>query len=182
MPASLVTKFNGIARPMKSDTIIALTNPKSPTNVGAVLRAAGCFGCGQILYTGNRYDIAKKYATDTQNAIESVDIEKVDDFIAAKPADVKLVCVDLVEGAIPLPSFQHPEKAMYLFGPEDGSLRQEVIDQADYVVYMPTNGSLNLAASVNVVLYDRTAKSNEFETDNALIKASRDVNNRLKVE
>ena len=38
---------------------ICLTNPKSPTNVGAVLRAAGCFGANEILYTGNRYDRAK---------------------------------------------------------------------------------------------------------------------------
>ncbi len=166
---------------MNSDVIIALTNPKSPTNVGAVLRAAGCFGASQIVYSGNRYDVAKKYATDTQKAIESVSLEKVEDFIAAKPQGVKLVCVDLVEGAVPLPSFEHPEQAMYLFGPEDGSLKQEIIDQADHVVYMPTNGSLNLAASVNVVLYDRVAKSAEFETDDALIKSSRDVNNRLKV-
>lgn len=166
---------------MNKHVIIALTNPKSPTNVGAVLRAAGCFGANEIIYSGNRYDIAKKYATDTQKAIDSISLTKVEDFIANKPEDTKLVCVDLVEGAIPLPSFQHPEKAMYLFGPEDGSLKQEVIDQADHVVYMPTSGSLNLAASVNVVLYDRTAKSTEFVTDDKLIQTSRDVNNRLKV-
>lgn len=166
---------------MNNDVMIALTNPKSPTNVGAVLRAAGCFGASQIVYSGNRYDIAKKYATDTQQAIDSVSLTRVEDFVAAKPEGYALVCVDLVEGAVPLPSFEHPEKSMYLFGPEDGSLKQEVIDQADHVVYMPTKGSLNLAASVNVVLYDRTAKSAEFETDNNLIKTSRDVNNRLKV-
>ena len=166
---------------MNNDVVVALTNPKSPTNVGAVLRAAGCFGVGNIVYSGNRYDIAKKYATDTQQAIESVNLNRVENFIDAKPEDYALVCVDLVEGAIPLPNFKHPEKAMYLFGPEDGSIKQELIDKADHVVYMPTKGSLNLAASVNVVLYDRTAKSAEFETDNELIKTSRDVNNRLKV-
>lgn len=166
---------------MKSEVIIALTNPKSPSNVGSALRAAGCFAADRILYTGNRYDIAKKFATDTQNAAESVAIDKVEDFLANKPAAMKLVCVDLVEGAVPLPSFTHPEQAMYLFGPEDGSIKQELIDQADHVVYMPTNGSLNLAASVNIVLYDRKAKSEQFETDNELIKQSRDVNNRLKV-
>lgn len=166
---------------MNSHVIIALTNPKSPTNVGGVLRAAGCFGAQEIIYSGNRYDIAKNFATDTQKMIDSIPLTKVDDFIATKPDSVKLVCVDLVEGAIPLPSFEHPEQAMYLFGPEDGSLKQDIIDQADHVVYMPTQGSLNLAASVNVVLYDRTAKSAQFATDNELIKNSRDVNNRLKV-
>jgi len=44
---------------------------------------------------------------------------------------------------------------------------------------------MNLSASVNVLLYDRMAKSyalsNKSHDDNALIKTSRDTNNRLKV-
>ena len=166
---------------MNNKIIIGLTNPKSPSNVGAVLRAAGCFGAEQILYTGNRYDIAKKHYTDTQNVIESIDMRRVEDFLENKPEETKLICVDLVEGAIPLPMFEHPDNAMYLFGPEDGSLKQEIINKADHVVYMPTKGSLNLAASVNVVLYDRISKSQQFVMDNELIKESRDVNNRLRV-
>ena len=40
---------------------------------------------------------------------------------------------------------------------------------------------MNLAASVNVVLYDRLAKSG-LKYDDSLIRKSRDVNNRLKLE
>lgn len=166
---------------MNEKIIIGLTNPKSPTNVGAVLRAAGCFGADEILYTGNRYDIAKKFATDTQLASEHVSLSRVEDFINEVEEDMELVCVDFVEGAIPLPKFKHPKKALYLFGPEDGSLKQEIVSKAKHVVYMPTNGSLNLAASVNVVLYDRLAKSENLNLSNELIKQSRDVNNQLKV-
>lgn len=162
--------------------IIGLTNPKSPTNVGAVLRAVGCYNADKIVYSGNRYDIAKKHYTDTQGVMDSIEMYKVEDFIAEKGENTKLVCVDLVEGAIPLPNFEHPENALYLFGPEDSSLKQDMIDQADHVVYMPTNGSLNLAQSVNVVLYDRLAKSKSFESDDELVRNSRDVNNRLKIE
>ena len=165
--------------------IIGLTNPKSPTNVGAVLRAVGCFSADKIVYSGNRYDIAKQYTphtTDTQNIMSSIEMYKVEDFIAELEPDVKLICVDLVEGATPLPNFTHPDKAMYLFGPEDGSLKQEMIDKADHVIYIPTKGSLNLAASVNVVMYDRHSKSQTFYTDDELVKNSRDVNNRLVCE
>lgn len=167
---------------MDKKVVIGLTNPKSPTNVGAVLRAAGCFGASEILYTGNRYNKAKKFATDTQLVAENIGIHHVDDLLNAKPVEAKLICVDLVEGATPLPNFKHPEHAYYVFGPEDGSIKQEVIDAADEVVYMPTKGSLNLGMSVNIVLYDRIAKSQQFETDNQLIRSSRDVNNRLKVK
>ncbi|GHB60313.1 23S rRNA methyltransferase [Psychrosphaera saromensis] len=161
---------------------ICLTNPKSPTNVGAVLRAAGCFGANEILYTGNRYDRAKKFTTDTQNINNEIGMVHVEDFLAEKPEGVPLICVDLVEGATPLPEFQHPDNAFYVFGPEDGSIKQQLIDKADHVVFMPTNGSLNLGASVNVVLYDRVAKSSLNIENDKLIRESRDANNRLKVK
>jgi tRNA(Leu) C34 or U34 (ribose-2'-O)-methylase TrmL len=161
---------------------ICLTNPKSPTNVGAVLRAAGCFGANEILYTGNRYDRAKKFTTDTQNINNEIGMVHVEDFLAEKPEGVPLICVDLVEGATPLPEFQHPDSAFYVFGPEDGSIKQQLIDKADHVVFMPTNGSLNLGASVNVVLYDRVAKSSLNIENDKLIRESRDANNRLKVK
>ena len=163
-----------------SDVTICLTNPKSPSNVGAVFRACGCYNINKMLYTGNRYNKAKRHAADTQNIFSKIDIRHVDDFVAERPAGVALICVDFVVGATPLPEFHHPENAFYVFGPEDGSLSQEVIEQADHVVYMPTVGSLNLAAAVNVVLYDRAAK--QFTGyDEQLIHSSRDVNNRLKV-
>jgi len=168
---------------MSSKSItICLTNPKSPTNVGGVLRAAGCFGATNILYTGNRYNIAKKHSTDTQNVAEQINLRYVDCFIEQKPADTPLICVDLVEGATPLPEFNHPENAFYVFGPKDGSIKQDIIDVADHVVYMPTTGSLNLAASVNVLLYDRSAKDASTKMSDELIRNSRDVNNRLKVK
>jgi tRNA C32,U32 (ribose-2'-O)-methylase TrmJ len=85
-----------------------------------------------------------------------------------------------------LPHFQHPDQALYIFGPEDGTIDQAVIDEADDVVYVPTVGCMNLAASVNVLLYDRLAKSlikqNKLETDNVLIQKSRDTNNTAIVK
>ena len=97
-------------------------------------------------------------------------------------AGVKIVCIELVEGAIALPAFVHPDHALYLFGPEDGSLDQVLIDRADAVVFIPTTGCLNLAATVNVVLYDRLAKSADAAGSDQLIRQSRDTNNRVRVK
>ena len=82
---------------------------------------------------------------------------------------------------MPLPDFQHPENALYIFGPEDGTITQDVINLADAVVYVPTIGCMNLAASVNVLLYDRLAKSKHVIAGDDLIKRSRDTNNTVKV-
>ena len=161
---------------------IGLSNPKSPTNMGAIMRAAGCYGVNNVIYTGTRYDRAVKLNTDTKNSSSTIPLTQQADLLENKPDDVKVICVDLVEDAIPLPNFEHPKKALYLFGPEDGTLTQQLINKADAVVYIPTKGCMNLAATVNVLLYDRLAKSTDFITDNALIKESRDNNNRAKVK
>lgn len=169
-----------------SKVIIGLTNPKSPTNVGGVMRAAGCYGAAQVRYTGQRYEYAARnqtqYDTDTHHARGRIPLTPVADLLDDLPQGMKIVCVDLVLGAIPLPQFNHPEQAIYIFGPEDGTIRQQVIDRADAVVYVPTVGCMNLAASVNVLLYDRLAKSAQAEGSDELIASSRDTNNRVKVK
>ena len=165
----------------RSTTTIGLVNPKTPENMGAVMRAAGCFDAQAILYTGERYDRAARFNTDTKRRSLSSPLTQVSDLLASQPKGATIVCVELVEGAIPLPDFVHPENAFYIFGPEDGTLSQQLIDQAAAVIYIPTTGCLNLAATVNVVLYDRTAKSAETVKGDARIRQSRDTNNRVKV-
>jgi len=181
----------------KTHVTIALTNPKTPTNVGAVMRAVGCYQADQIIYNGNRYAKAAEYhkhtlQTDTFNMADKIPLLRVDSFLNLKdtleniPSTAKIICVDLVEGATPLPHFVHPDEAVYIFGPEDSSIKQDVIDIADDVVYVPTVGCMNLAATVNVLLYDRLAKTviaqkNSMNADNELIRKSRDTNNTSKV-
>lgn len=161
--------------------LIGLCNPKSPSNVGSVMRAVGCYGADEIRYTGVRFDRATKYQTDTKNFKSKVPLKQLDDLCSGLPSECEIVCVELVLGAIPLPEFKHPDNAIYIFGPEDGSTSQEIVDKADHVVYVPTIGCMNLAASVNVVLYDRLSKSGINVHDDELILDSRDANNRLSV-
>lgn len=158
---------------------IALCNPKSPSNVGAVMRAAGCYGATAIYYTGTRFEQAAKYHLDTKNVNQKIPLSAVESFTGLADKHQKLVCVELAEGAIPLPEFTHPENTLYIFGPEDGSIEQSIINRADAVVYVPTIGCMNLAATVNVLLYDRMAKQKQTIDHSERVKKSRDVNNRL---
>ncbi|MEH6454615.1 MAG: RNA methyltransferase [Psychromonas sp.] len=162
--------------------VIGLSNPKSPTNVGAVMRAAGCYAVDEVIYSGNRYDRAIKLNTDTKKVSETIPLTSVSDLLDNKADNLKIVCVDLIEGATPLPAFEHPDNALYIFGPEDGTIKQSVINQADAVVYVPTIGCMNLAASVNVLLYDRLAKASTHVNNDDLIRKSRDNNNKVKVK
>ena len=162
---------------------IGLVNPKNPDNVGSVMRAAGNYQVERIFYTGTRYPRALSYqprSVDMHRKVsKSVTVSKVESLLDSVPKQHRIVCIELVVGAISLPRYEHPENAFYIFGPEDGSIDQVLIDHADDVVYVPTIGCMNLAATVNVVLYDRLAKQQSQILDDELILKSRDRNNRL---
>jgi tRNA(Leu) C34 or U34 (ribose-2'-O)-methylase TrmL len=165
---------------------IGLTNPKSPDNVGAVMRAAGCYNANGVFYTGVRFDKAmsggKKLHTDTKNVLSRIPLTGIANFKQGIPADAVPVAIELVEGATSLVEFEHPENAFYVFGPEDKSLDKDVVAWCEHVIYIPTVGCMNLAATVNVVLYDRMAKLGPLAQGDELIKKSRDTNNRLAVK
>lgn len=164
----------------KQKISIGLVNPKNPVNVASILRAAGCYGVASVFYTGERYRFAKDFNADTKAFHKVIPTVGVDCLRDVVPEGASVVAVELVEGATPLPSFNHPENAFYLFGPEDGSIGEDVLSWCDHVVYVPTYSCMNLAATANVLLYDRLAKS-EYISGDALIRQSRDTNNKTKI-
>jgi len=169
----------------QQQAFIGLTNPKSPDNVGAVMRAAGCYNANGVFYTGVRFDKAmsrgQKLHTDTKNVSRRIPLKAIENFKQAALPNSIPVAIELVEGATSLVEFEHPDNAFYIFGPEDKSLDKEVVAWCKHVIYIPTVGCMNLAATVNVVLYDRMAKLGPQAQGDELILKSRDNNNRLTV-
>lgn len=136
---------------------IGLSNPKHRTNVGSALRAAGVYGANFVATTGRRYQGSP---TDTMKAHRTLPLFKVEDLRDIIPYDCVPVAVDLLDGAISLPEYKHPKRAFYIFGAEDATLGIKITSWCKDIVYVPTNRCMNLAATVNVVLYDRMAKFN----------------------
>lgn len=134
---------------------VGLHNPKNPLNVGAVLRAASCFGVSMIAVTGRRYEAQKTDTAQTHLQIPLLRVENLRDVI---PFDCVPVAVERRADAIPLPHYVHPDRAFYIFGAEDGDLGSDILGWCRDAVTIPTDYSLNLAAAVNIVLYDRIAK------------------------
>ena len=134
---------------------IGLHMPKTPANVGSVLRAAHCYGAALVVTSGQRYT---KAPTDPQAAYRHIPLVQASDLHEAIPFDCVPVAVDLLEGAKPLHRYTHPERALYIFGPEDGTLGKAITAWCRDTVYVPTRYCMNLAATVNVILYDRMVK------------------------
>jgi len=147
---------------MRGFSAVGLVNPKSSANVGSVLRAAGCYDVSLVVVSGHRPDhYMGRIATDTQKAYRHIPTLRVEDVFEAVPYDCIPIAVDLVPKAKDLRAFTHPERAFYIFGPEDGTLGKAITDRCKWSVMIPTRFCMNLAATVNVVLYDRMLKRDE---------------------
>ena len=142
----------------KGFACIALDNPKSGENVGGAMRAASVYSAQLIVLGGMRPKTLLKYPTDTMNTYRHLPVLRVNSVLDVIPYDCVPVGVDLVGGATPLPRYKHPERAFYIFGAEDATLGKRILDHCRDVVVVPTRHCMNLAATVNVVLYDRLAK------------------------
>lgn len=140
---------------MRGYSAVGLCNPKNIFNVGSALRAAQCYGSAMVAFTGQRYRPA---STDAMKAHKHLPLIGVDDLFSVVPYDCVPVAVDLLEDAQDLSGYVHPERAFYIFGPEDGTLGKAITARCRDKIFVPTNGCMNLAACVNVVLYDRYAK------------------------
>lgn len=137
---------------------IGIERTKTEANVGTLWRSAVCLGADFIFTIGGRY---KRQASDTVASwrhIPMFEYEDMEDFRLHRPLDVPLVGVELTDDAQPLETFAHPERALYLLGPEDGSLSRAALDQCQAVVKFESAYCLNVASAGTVVLYDRQAK------------------------
>lgn len=160
-------------RPAGITPAVVLINPKTPDNLGSILRTCSCYGVPQIWYTGNRIDlripkVVRRVRTTSTNKYRLPREERMKGYAKCqiyqyeRPFDMFVdavpVAVELVAGTQSLHSFEHPINAIYIFGPEDGSLNSMVLGQCHHFVSIPTQHCLNLAMAVGTVLYDRQAK------------------------
>jgi len=144
---------------------VILHNPKYPHNVGAAVRACSNFGGKGVLFTGDRVSLEP----DSSNGYRLPREERMKDYqdiLLLKDEypfnrffkDVIPVAVEKRENAEPLTYFQHPENAVYVFGPEDGSIPQVMLRHCQRFLVIVSKHCLNLGAAVNVVLADRISK------------------------
>ena len=141
---------------MRGYACIGLDNPKSHLNVGAVLRAAHVYGAAMVAASGRRYD---RSPTDTMCAYRHMPLLCIENILDVIPFDCVPVAVDLVDGALDLREYKHPERAFYIFGAEDATLGRRILERCRDAVFVPTRSCMNLAATVNVILYDRLLKT-----------------------
>lgn len=141
---------------------IGVERISKPMNIGNLFRSAHAFGASFLFIIGA--DAGRlKASSDTSASADSLPTyhyASADELVL--PRECALVAVELVDDALALPSFRHPRRAAYLFGPERGALSPALLARADHVVKIPTRFCINLAAAGVVVMYDRTISLGRF--------------------
>lgn len=89
------------------------------------------------------------------NEVEAI---HCDYFLNAYGPGVVPVCVELHDGSQDMMYFDHPEQAVYIFGPEDGHVPKAIRQHCHHIVRIPSRHCLNLSSAVYVTLYDRHVK------------------------
>jgi len=141
---------------------VVIWNPKFEENIGALLRTAHVFGAGFIGVFGERW---RRYNSDTTASARHVPTYyygQTPDWFDRLPEDCEPVAVEITEDADSLVRFDHPKRAAYILGPEDGSLPAYVLERCQRKVRIPTRWCLNVAVAGAVVMYDRIAKRVRF--------------------
>ena len=149
--------------PIGKTPAVALVNPKFPHNVGAAMRAASCWGVEQLWFSGDRVSLDPKHGErlpreERMKGYQSVTLTQSNYFFDQFDASVTPVAIEVREGSQPLPLFEHPTNALYVFGPEDGSIPSVMLRHCHQFVIIPTAHCMNLSAAVYTVLYDRYMK------------------------
>lgn len=137
---------------------IGVMLPKNEMNMGTLIRSAHSFGAAFVFTVGRRY---KRQPSDTTNGtlhMPAYHYLDTDDLWAHIPHDCVPVGIEVC-GAVELPAFNHPRSALYILGPEDGSIPERMLSRCAVTLKIPGRWCLNVATAGSIVMYDRIAKA-----------------------
>lgn len=137
---------------------IGIYHGKNSENVGTLWRSAKILGADFIFTIGKRY---QKQCTDTPKAPRHIPLyhyDDWDDFFKHVPYDCPVVAVELAENAIPLESYHHRERCIYLLGAEDHGIPPEILNRCKETVQLIGDYCMNVSTAGSIVMYDRAVK------------------------
>ncbi len=127
-----------------------------PMNLGSLLRTAHAFEASFVFTVNAGFDARAVGHSDTSDTAGHVPLYTYPDLAAfALPKGCELVGVELLDDALELPSFRHPRRAAYVFGPERGALSPAMAARCDYLVKIPTKFCVNVGVAGALIMYDR---------------------------
>lgn len=143
---------------------IGIEYPRTAANIGTLWRSAHIMHADFMFIIGERYQSVRTDTLKSWKHVPLFEFESFEHFHKALPKDSKLVGIELDKCSVPLTTYRHPQRAVYLLGSERAGLSADVLAQCDDVVQIPGEFSLNVSVAGGIVLYDRLLKNGSFGT------------------
>lgn len=141
---------------------IGIEYPRTAANIGTLWRSAQIMHADFMFVIGQRY---QSVCTDTLKSWKHIplfEFESFEHFHKSMPKDAKLVGIELDARSVPLTTYRHPQRAVYLLGSERDGLSAEALEHCNDVIQIPGEYSLNVSVAGSIVLYDRLLKNGSF--------------------
>jgi len=137
---------------------IGIENPKKEMNIGTLWRSAYSLGAAFIFTIGHRYERQASDTTKSWRHIPLIEYADAQDFIDHIP--YACIPVGIEVNGTPINYFEkHPERAVYILGPEDDSISKKLQEHCVEILSIESKYCLNVAVAGSIVLYDRMSKS-----------------------
>lgn len=166
--------------------LVALMEPKTPGNVGAVARCMKNFNLNKLILVNPKCDHLSKEALDRASHAKDVlkkakvmsfeQLLKRFDYVVGTSA---IVGTDYNIPRSPLPpeKLRLPDKdVVILFGREDHGLSNDEILKCDFVVTIPASkgyASMNVSHSAAIIFYELFKKSDAEKNSSHIVFASK---------
>jgi 23S rRNA (guanosine2251-2'-O)-methyltransferase len=132
-----------------------------PQNLGALMRAAECFGAAAMVWSRNRgcglTPVVTKASVGASELLDLIEVSNLADAIRRfKDAGYWIVAADMDPQAEDLQTFQFPAHTVLVMGSEGSGLRELTRRSADSLVRIVTPGrigSLNVSQATAVILH-----------------------------
>jgi tRNA G18 (ribose-2'-O)-methylase SpoU len=135
---------------------IGIEHTKTETNVGTLWRTAHALGAAFVFTVGRRYTQQSSDTTKAWRHLPLMHFASWAEF--TQPYDAMLIGVENFGDPVPVASFSHPERAVYVLGSEDNGLSKEAIRRCQRLVVLPGAMCLNVATAGALMMYDRWIK------------------------
>jgi len=137
---------------------IGIVNNTDELNIGTLWRSAYILGASFIFTVDRKYQPQGSDVTSAWTRIPLYHYRDIDELKSHLPRAAPLIGVELSDDAVPLASFEHPDRAVYLLGNEQIGLSPRIVSACHALVSLPGNFSLNVAVAGSIVMYDRVSK------------------------
>ena len=140
--------------------LIILDSPKTPENIGSIMRLAGNMGISEIYILANdsNFRLSKiKKAASTASDYVKLKFISLELLNTLKEDEYEFIAIETCDTATNIYQFAFSKKLAFIFGNESNGISEEVLSLCDNALYIPLAGSvksMNISHAVAVTLFE----------------------------